>query len=302
MTAPFKPIPSSVIKRRLFNSQVDILTFKGKMQDAIFQHSILCQTFLPYRNPGDEQTIWKQQQGYISLAIQTNQAFNPHTNDYEVIGLPYGTKARLILAYINSQAIRKQSPIISFENSMSAFMKRMGIDVNGRNIAEIKNQLRRLTVSTISLGYKNKNDAGGGQIDMRIVKNYDSSFCKNDQQRINWTSSIQLTEEYYNNLVEHAIPLDDRALRALSHNAMAIDIYAWLAQRLHRVSKQRPQFINWAILKGQFGQSYNRMCDFKKAFRKYLQLVLTQYPAAKIKEKRNNGYWLAHSSPPIEKK
>ena len=136
------------IRKRVFQSEVDILTFKGTIDKAVFQHSALCQTFLPYRNPSDDVDIWTHRQGEVNLAIQTNQAYNPQTDEYEKIGLPYGAKARLILAHINSEAIRNQSPVVNVEDSMSSFIKRIGWSVEGRTIAEVKNQLRRLTVSS----------------------------------------------------------------------------------------------------------------------------------------------------------
>lgn len=49
------------------------------------------------------------------------------------------------------------------------------------------------------------------------------------------------------------MPLDERAVAALSHSAMGLDIYAWLSQRLHRVDPRKPAFIPWTALKGQFG-------------------------------------------------
>ena len=297
-----KPLKISSINKRIFNSQVDIMTFKGKIEDAIFQHSVLCQTFLPYRNPGDDVTIWKHKQGDVNLAVQANQAFNPEKEDYEQVGIPYGAKARLILAHINSEAIRNQSPVVDVQDSMSAFIRRIGLNVDGRTIAEVKKQLRRLTVSTISMGYKDYESQNKGvQIDLKIVKAFDIWFPKDDRQRVLWTSTIRLTDDYFNSLSNHAIPLDERALAALAHNAMALDIYAWLAQRLHRIDRAKPQFIPWAAIKEQFGRDYARMCDFKRAFRKYLKLALMQYPTAKINEENNKGFWLHNSLSPIEK-
>lgn len=297
-----KHLKVTSINKRVFNSQVDIMTFKGKIEDAIFQHSVLCQTFLPYRNLGDDVDIWERKQGDATLALQSNRAFNPETESYEKVGLPYGAKARLILAHINSEAIRNQSPVVDVQDSMSAFIRRIGLNVDGRTIAEVKKQLRRLTVSTLSLGYKDyENSKKGVQIDLKIIKAFDIWFPKDDRQRVLWSSTIRLTDDYFNSLSSHAIPLDERALAALAHNAMALDIYAWLAQRLHRVNKSRPQFITWAAIKEQFGKEYVRMCDFKKTFRRYLTLALTQYPAAKIKEETNKGFWLHNSPSPIEK-
>ena len=39
---------------------------------------------------------------------------------------------------------------------------------------------------------------------------------------------------------------------------MGLDIYTWLAQRLHRVNPSKPQFIPWPRLHEQFGQNYAR--------------------------------------------
>jgi len=270
------------------------------IEDAIFQHSVLCQTFLPYRNPGNDVKIWQQRQGNVSLAVQANHALNPETGQFEFMGLPYGTKARLILAHINSQAIKTQSRMIDVEDSMTAFIKTIGLNTDGRTIKEVKEQLRRLTTSVISLGYSDGQK--GMQIDLKIVKAFDLWFPKDEKQRIFWSSTVQLTEDYFNSLCSHAIPLDERALAALSHNAMAMDIYAWLAQRMHRIDPASPQFVAWKNLKDQFGSNYGEMKKFKQVFRKTLRIAKLQYPKARIEEDKNKGFYLYHSPTPIPQK
>jgi len=288
------------IEQRKQNAAFQMVLKKGTMREAIFQHSVLCQTFLPYRNPGTDVRIWKHKQGNVSLAVQASETFNPEKDDFEYIGLPYGPKARLILAHINSEAIRKQSKSINVEESMSAFIKRIGLNLDGKTINEVKNQLRRLTTSSLSLGYSD--DQRAVQVDLKIVKAFDLWFPKDERQRVLWTSTIQLTDDYYNSLASHAIPLDERALAALSHNAMALDIYAWLAQRLHRINPKEPQFLSWKALKDQFGKGYNHMYKFKQIFRKTLTMARMQYPMANIQEDMNKGYYLSNSPSPIEKK
>ena len=183
---------------------------------------------------------------------------------------------------------------------MSAFIKRIGLNVDGRTVNEVKNQLRRLTTSTLSLGYSD--GERGLQVDLKIVKAFDIWFPKDERQRVLWNSTVQLTEDYYNSLINHAIPLDERALAALSHNSMALDIYAWLAQRLHRITPNDPQFVSWKDIKSQFGNGYAEMFKFKQIFRKYLKLARMQYLQARIEEENNKGFWLQHSPSPIEKK
>lgn len=285
------------IQQRSHESALDIVVNPGEIDDAIFQHSVLCQTFLPYRNPGTELRIWKHKQGNVSLAIQANEAINPATGDFEFIGLPYGAKARLILAHINSEAVKNQSKIIDVEASMTAFIKKIGLNTDGRTIKEVKEQLRRISTSTLSMGYAEENRSM--QVDLKIVKAFDLWFPKDNRQRVLWSSAIQLTDDYFNSLMIHAVPLDERALASLSHNSMAMDIYAWMVQRLHRIDYNKPQFVSWQNLKEQFGGGYGEMWKFKQVFRKTLEIAKLQYPGAAVIEDKNKGFFLHQSKPPI---
>jgi hypothetical protein len=62
-----------------------------------------------------------------------------------------GNKPRLILAHLNAEALRQDSPIIEVESSLSAFVKRIrGFD-GGREIRAFKDQLSRLSVAVVRL-------------------------------------------------------------------------------------------------------------------------------------------------------
>ena len=54
-----------------------------------------------------------------------------------------------------------------------------------------------------------------------------------------WPSTIQFSPRYFESLMKHAVPLNETAIARLSHNAMALDVYTWLAQRLHRVEEAK---------------------------------------------------------------
>ena len=75
-----------------------------------FQHTGFCQTSLPYRNPGDDVRQWQREQGSVSLLVKAGEARHPKTRKWIELGLPWGTKPRLILAHLNAEAIRRQSP------------------------------------------------------------------------------------------------------------------------------------------------------------------------------------------------
>ena len=67
---------------------------------------------------------------------------------------------------------------------------------------------------------------------------------------------------------------------------MALDIYAWLAQRLHRIPANRPTTISWTSLHEQFGQGYNpeQMFRFRQVFRIALKQVLSIYKTARVED------------------
>jgi hypothetical protein len=79
---------------------------------------------------------------------------------------------------------------------------------------------------------------------------------------------------------------------------MALDVYVWLAQRLHRIAPNRPQFIDWVSLYEQFGQGFGRVRDFRRRFLQTLREVILVYPKARI-DADGRGLTLFHSSPPV---
>ena len=289
---PVKPL--TVIQRRLIKSGVDIQM--EPPEDIAFQHTVFCQTSMPYRNPGKAVREWKHRNGNVHLLIQGGNALDPVKEDFVDLPLPSGPKARLILCYLNAEAMKQQSPLIDVQDSLTAFVKRLNLDPKGRNINAIKRELSALSASTIRLGFIRENHAVTLKQD--IVKGFDLWFPKNDKQQVIWNSTVQLSDDYFESLMAHAVPLDERALAALSHSAMALDIYAWLAQRLHRIPEGRPQFIPWAAVKDQFGQSYGRMNNFKAVFQVALKQALTQYSAAHL-TKDGRGLTLFHSLPSV---
>jgi len=287
----------SAIKKRLIDSSHDITM--NDPDGITYQHSVLCQVSLPYKNPGDSIRHWDRKQGKARIALEAGRILNPVTQEFINIGLPYGTKSRLILTHLNSEALKNGSPIVNVESSLTAFVKRLGVNGNGRDIRDIKDHLSRLSASTIRLGFVEGNHAM--QVNTQIVQALDLWLENSDNQKVLWPATIRLSDEYYNSLVKHAVPLDERALAALSHSPMGLDVYSWLAQRLHRIPASKPQLITWIALQDQFGYNYSRLIDFKTAFRDILLIVHSQYPEAKF-EIDATGMMLKNSQPPVGKR
>jgi hypothetical protein len=190
---------------------------------------------------------------------------------------------------------------------MTAFLRELqgGRDPSGDEIQKFKQQLSALARAKISManaaGVETSNAVSALIGDLPIVKLIDLWFPKNPNQRILWPGTLELTKDYFDDLSKHAVPLDQRAIASLSHSAMALDIYAWLTQRLWRVSPNRPYKVTWVNLHQQFGHGYKQIRQFRSAFLKTLKDVHTQYPDAQL-EADASGLLLKNSPPPIRKK
>jgi hypothetical protein len=287
--------PPSRIQQRLIRAAVEI---EADDPDAIlFQHTVFCQTGLPYRDPGDAVRIWERMNGHVHLKVLAGDAMHPQKGQLVPLGLPFGPKPRLILTHLNAEALRTGSEEIEIESSLTAFVRRLRLDLHGRNMRTIKDQLSRLSASSVRLGIMR--DGRAITVNSQIVTAFDLWFPKDARQRVLWPSTVRLSLDYFESLQHHAVPLDERAIAALSHSAMGLDIYTWLAQRLHRVGPGKPSFVPWAALRDQFGWHYRHMRKFKQVFRQTLDMVLSQYRAARL-DLGDRGMTLRNSPPPVK--
>jgi hypothetical protein len=286
----------SRIQRRLIRSAVEIET--AEPGAITYQHTVFCQTGLPYRNPGADVREWGRRQGNIALQVSAGAALHPESGEWVHLPLPFGPKPRLILTHLNREALLRGSPLIEVGDSLTAFVRRLlGFDPNGQEIRAFKDQLGSLTGATVRLAVLRAE--GGFQVDTRVISAFDLWFRKDSRQRVLWPETVRLSLDYFDSLQQHAVPLDERAVAALAHSALGLDLYAWLAQRLHRVPSGRPAFVPWTALKEQFGWHYARLDHFRPVFRQTLETVLTQYRGARV-ELDEGGLTLRHSAPPVK--
>ena len=123
-------------------------------------------------------------------------------------------------------------------------------------------------------------------VQSQIVTAFSLWLEKDRRQRVFWPSTIRLSADYFASLQRHAVPLDQHHLAALSHSAMALDVYAWLAQRLHRVGKGKGTPLPWTAVAAQFGGSgYERIRKFRGNFKVALGQVRARWPTKSLSQK-----------------
>jgi Plasmid encoded RepA protein len=274
-----KPPRESLLKRLLDYVEADA---GSEPTEILYQHSVLCQTCLPYRDPGDAVREWERVNGNVHLKLLAGEAFDGAGDRWLKVGLPFGPKPRLVLYHLNAEALRTQSPVLELEDSLTAFVKRtLGLDAGGRNIRVVKEQLTRLSASDFRIG--TSQDDRSVTLKGSIVDGFELWTPRDATQRVLWPSTVQFSARYFESLMKHAVPLNEAAVARLSHSAMALDVYTWLAQRLHRVSAEKGGvLVPWTRLAEHFGHGYERLRDFRRVFGRTLRQVRVVYPDAKF--------------------
>ena len=264
--------PTSSIER-LINEALAIEAEQAQEAGALgFMARAMVQATLPHKKV--EGTYFERTNGAFTLTLMSP----PKT------GLPYGTVPRLLLSWLTTEAVRTRERELILGDSMSAFMRELDlVPTGGRwgSITRLKNQATRLFASTFTAVYQ---DGDRTALLNRSVA--DSAMLwwhpKDPAQAGLWRSTVTLSEPFFREMIEHPVPIDMRALKALKRSPLAIDIYCWLTYRMSYLP--RPTEIPWAALAAQFGSEYKLLRQFKAAFLAELRKVLTVYPDARVNE------------------
>lgn len=263
-----------------------------------FLHTVLAQCSLPYREvPGRD---YIRENGRASLIVSAGFLMHPETRRPVLQGIPHGAKPRLLLLHVCTEAVRLQSPVIPIADSMTAFMRDLGLTATGgRNgtIGRFKEQLNRLAASRMQM-VLDSGDHATVVNPAPLIQRFDVWFPTDPRQRVMWPSEVTLSTEFFDSLKGHALPLDPRAIRALQGSARALDVYVWLAHRLPRVRSIKGDRVSWQALMGQFGGAGDDRKNFKASMLAALKAALAVYPAAKV-DQVDGGLVLKPSRPPI---
>lgn len=292
---PAKPL-TPIVRRILGAAEV----IGQEPPDQIdFLHAVLCQVGMPRKaTPG---RIFERTSGNASMVLEAGRLYS--RGKWIEQPLPYGTRPRLVMVHVSGEAVRQKTREIDVGESVREFLIRLGIDTNGGprgGYTMFKKQMQALAASRLTLGMSiNERDI---TINTQPISRFEA-WLQNDGkgQTSMWPGIMQLSQEFYDTLVEHAVPLDHTALGALKHSALDLDIYTWLAHRLCRVSKPGGVKVSWMNMKEQFGQEYKDSKSFKKEFRQSLSQVRAVYQDARIEEVPG-GLLLKPSHPPIARK
>ena len=259
-------------------------------------HSTLAICGLPYTRQPIGVREYRSKQGDMSLMVQAGQLLSPD-DEWVPQPLPYGSRARLLLLHLCSQALHQQSPTIEIEDSVTAFVRAMGFSDSGGlrgDLTAFKQQLNALAACTLRIGVANGLKAR--TVTTTPFSAIDVWFPTNPNQRILWPSTITFSREFFDTLSRHALPANMHAVRAFAGSPRKLNLYFWLIYRLNVT--QTPLRITWAGVKAQFGSGYARERDFRRSFAEDVAHLKQVFPRLQLAFD-DDGLTLLPASPEI---
>jgi len=259
-----------------------------------FIYSGWAQCALPHRKLADD-APWQVASDRVRLVIQPGLRPVGDDGDLESVGVPFGAHGRLILLFLQTEALRTNSREIELGASLRGWMGRIGIQHGGSAFRSVRDQAERISRCRLSFHIQ-----GTGKTSALVNQSVvDRALFIEDGDASQGRLSLEvakLSEGYFEQLQRHPVPLEEAAIKALSNNSAAIDAYIWLAYRLHVLTTDR--LVTWKALKAQFGTSYKELYHFKSKWPKAVQLAMAVYPDAKV-ELTDTGVILKPSKPPV---
>jgi len=272
-------------------------------QDPIrYSLSAVVQTGFPYKKLKGQQHF-ERVNGNLTVTMSAPNE----------IGLPSGIYPRLAFVHICSEIVKRKDRHINLGPSLKKFVTDdMGRPWStGKKGTAIKwrQAITSLLATSFTSTYKyqdadkkhegillNNITIADGDVHLWWDKSYDELKG----------AEFTVSEAFADALINHATPLDIRAIRDLSElrSPLAFDLYCWLTYRYWRMeeSKNPVVRISWKQLYGQLGTGISTTRHFIYEARRALNEVAKVYPQANFHSELDNYLVLIKSSPHITPK
>ena len=228
--------------------QVDRLIEARELEpDMGFMARLMTLCSLPRTNPGNRLQYIRRNGPYELIMTATGKA-----------KLPYGILPRLLLSWVCTEAVRTQSRELVMGRSLSEFMGKLGINPLGEGRTRLRNQMRRLFNTVVRLVYEG--EQGEAMLGSMIATRAELWWNpKRPDQSSLWESKVQLSEEFFQEIVRKPVPIEIHTLKALRRSPLGLDLYLWLTYRMFTL--KRPIRLSWKHLYRQLGHAPDRADD-----------------------------------------
>lgn len=257
----------------------------------------------PYQDLGPEVSVWSRSSKRHGIVLQSGVYRDPSDpTKFLPLGLPYGVYARYLLIWITtvvqSAAHRNKlqgSPLdakslrsldlsgphggIALEEFL--FRGRNSVSYGPRGtLAAVCRQLQRLAGLKLAVTH-NPQDLSWANNQMLLMDASSVTTLLGISGKDIWQARIELSERFYETILESSVPLDWDIVHALGKSPQAIDLYVWLSHQCFVNNNYRQKVLNfsWAELQDYFGGDAKSRHKFNELFKRSLNSLRVLWPA-----------------------
>lgn len=110
---------------------------------ASFVHAGFALTALPHRRI--EELEWMREAAGLTLRVESGRDERGNA-----AGVPYGSVARMILLYLQTEAVRTRSREVELGRSMNRWLTAMGVNNGGKGYSLVREQSRRISLCRLT--------------------------------------------------------------------------------------------------------------------------------------------------------
>lgn len=238
---------------------------------------------LPLR--ATSETMWERTDGDITVILAATPYEDAHgVTQYH---LPSGRIAREVLMYLVTSAMMSGSPTIEISRTWRGFLRDMGVPYSSANRRAVERQLRAILNMSVRVSHRAKSTTGTNLSSRACLvgSGEDLAFDRDGALDDAYRSVVILSKEFFDRIAAAPSPVHGtmRVLRDSwrqivtenPHQALAGDVYLWLAGRMSRV--RREVRIPWEDLSAQFGSSMSNERRWRLQFRSALSVATRAY-------------------------
>ena len=215
--------------------------------------------------------------------------------------LPFGNLPRLLLAWVCTEAVRTQSRELILGKSLSEFMRTLGVyNSSGRTQTRLRNQMKRLFTSHVQFIYEDQH--GEAIVNSSVADRMEFWWNpKRPDQPTLWDSKLRLGEDFFNEIIQHPVPIDMNTLTALKRSPLGLDLYLWLVYRTFPL--RAPLRLTWKQVYHQFGahpdkaSDHRTVQDFRRKVLRELKKIKIAWPGLNYATVR--GFLVLYPSTPV---
>jgi replication initiator protein len=297
--------PVTRAHEKLLNAGLEIIQAPNAVELAFLARELVHCT-LPHSDPGDV-PLWSRTNGNLTLVV-ARAGMDRRT--LKPIGYPFGSLPRLLLFWMNTEAVRTGKRRLDLGDTFSNFIRELGLDSSRggpcSDYRRVREQMRRLFSSAIT--FQHYVEINGrerdSQVDMKVTAASELWWDPKRPDQVSlWGSWLELGEKFFQAITLAPVPTDLRALRALKRSPLALDLYIWSAHKAYSAAaKNKAQFVPWTTLARQFGADYKDPKNFRKKAIGALTKIQAVYPGLKLQDAPGGIVVLSSSRPAVPPK